>query len=42
MKITGHMLIGQDGGSGTTGAFNAFSPALAADIEPAFGRRRPR
>lgn len=26
MKITGRMLIGQEGGSGTAGAFNAFSP----------------
>ncbi|MDW3687176.1 hypothetical protein RA280_36665 [Cupriavidus sp. CV2] len=41
MKITGHMLIGQDCVSGTAGAFRAFSPALAADIEPAFGGAAP-
>ena len=41
MRITGHMLIGQSSVSGTAGAFKAFSPALAADIEPAFGGAGP-
>ncbi|MFJ1257667.1 aldehyde dehydrogenase family protein [Cupriavidus sp. CuC1] len=41
MKITGHMLIGQGSVSATAGAFKAFSPALAADIEPVFGGAGP-
>ncbi|AQV99321.1 aldehyde dehydrogenase (NADP(+)) [Cupriavidus necator] len=41
MRITGHMLIGQGSVSGTAGAFKALSPALAADIEPAFGGAAP-
>ncbi|MGO4813965.1 hypothetical protein AB4156_31010 [Cupriavidus sp. 2MCAB6] len=41
MKITGRMLIGQEGVSGTTRAFNAFSPAACRGHRTRVGAAPP-